>query len=235
MAEAARAAGAGGAKGAEPLEAHRRFLNAYYGPSKHIYDVTRKYYLFGRDRALRALAEDNRWTTLVEIGPGTGRNLAVLHRARPDARLGGVEASDEMLAHARGRCPWASFVRGFAESADVSTVHGEAPDRILFSYCLSMVGDAPGALKRARDSLAPGGQVLVVDFADMAGMPVVPRKLFRAWLRTFHVTPLDVGLLEDGAASVTYGPMRYYAISPFGRRANASETHGERTGEPYGG
>ncbi len=32
--------------------AHRSFLNTYYGISRHFYDVTRKYYLFGRDRVL---------------------------------------------------------------------------------------------------------------------------------------------------------------------------------------
>ena len=200
------------------LEAHRKFLNAYYGPSRHIYDLTRKYYLFGRDRALRELGQNRAWSTLVEIGPGTGRNLRHLHRLRPDARLGGVEASDEMLEHARERCPWASLARGFAESADLSAVHGKAPDRILFSYCLSMVGDARGALERARQALAPGGEVVVVDFADMEGMPSALRGPFRGWLRTFHVSPLDAHLVEEGAKSVAYGPMRYFAIARFGKK-----------------
>jgi S-adenosylmethionine-diacylgycerolhomoserine-N-methlytransferase len=205
--------GIAGENGTGTLEAHRRFLNAYYGTSRHFYDLTRKYYLFGRDRALRALTRET-WSTLVEIGPGTGRNLRLLHRARPEARLGGVEASDEMLEHARARCPWASLVRGFAESADLATVHGRAPDRILFSYCLSMVSERRTALQRARESVAPGGEVLVVDFADMSNMPAVPRNALRSWLRTFHVTPLEADLLE-GAARTTYGPMRYYAIARF--------------------
>jgi S-adenosylmethionine-diacylgycerolhomoserine-N-methlytransferase len=200
------------------LEAHRRFLNAYYGPSKHIYDLTRKYYLFGRDRALRMLARDRSWSTLVEIGPGTGRNLRLLRRMRPDARLGGVEASDEMIGHARAKCPWASLVQGFAESADLSSVHGGAPDRILFSYCLSMVSDPGAALDRARASIAPGGEVAVVDFADMAGMMSAPRRLLRGWLNTFHVTPLEARLVEESAKSAVYGPMRYYAIARFGAR-----------------
>jgi S-adenosylmethionine-diacylgycerolhomoserine-N-methlytransferase len=203
---------ADGENGSGTLEAHRRFLNAYYGTSRHFYDLTRKYYLFGRDRALRELAKE-KWSTLVEIGPGTGRNLRLLHRVRPDARLGGVEASDEMLEHARKRCPWARLVRGFAESADLATVHGAPPDRILFSYCLSMVSERRTALQRAREAVAPGGEVMVVDFADMSGMPAVPRRALRSWLKTFHVTPLDADFFEGGIA--TYGPMRYYAIARF--------------------
>jgi S-adenosylmethionine-diacylgycerolhomoserine-N-methlytransferase len=197
------------------LEAHRRFLNAYYGTSKYIYDVTRKYYLFGRDRALRELLREP-WSSLIEIGPGTGRNLRKLHRARPEARLGGVEASDEMLGHAGALCPWASLVGGFAESADLRAVHGVPPDRILFSYCLSMVGEPRAALDRARRAIHPKGEVVVVDFADMEGMPTLPRRALRSWLRTFHVKPLEAHLLEDRSARVAYGPMRYYVIARFG-------------------
>jgi S-adenosylmethionine-diacylgycerolhomoserine-N-methlytransferase len=193
-------------------EAHRRFLNSYYGRSRHIYDLTRKYFLFGRDRALDELKAE-RWSTLVEIGPGTGRNLRALRRDRPDARLGGIEPCDEMLRHARARCPWAALAHGFAESADLAAVHGTAPDRVLFSYCLSMVNEPLIALTGARRMLAPGGSVTVVDFADMASMPPALRAAVRGWIGAYRVTPLDSKLLEDAGARVTYGPMRYYAIA----------------------
>jgi S-adenosylmethionine-diacylgycerolhomoserine-N-methlytransferase len=201
---------------AEPSahEAHRRFLNAYYGTSRHFYDLTRKYYLFGRDRLLRQLA-DERWSTLVEVGPGTGRNLRILHRRRPEARLGAVEPCDEMLGHARERCPWATLTSGFAESADLVAVHGERPDRILFSYCLSMVSEPRAALARARQMVAPGGSVVVVDFADMRDMPGPARTALRSWVGAFHVTPLEAEVLEIEGASVEYGPMRYFAIARY--------------------
>jgi S-adenosylmethionine-diacylgycerolhomoserine-N-methlytransferase len=54
---------------------HRKFLNTYYGISRHFYDWTRKYYLLGRDRELRALLREE-WTTLVEIGPWDWSQLA---------------------------------------------------------------------------------------------------------------------------------------------------------------
>jgi S-adenosylmethionine-diacylgycerolhomoserine-N-methlytransferase len=202
---------------AEPAshEAHRRFLNAYYGQVRHVYDVTRKYYLFGRDVALRELAREP-WRRLVEIGPGTGRNLRALHRARPDAILGGIEASDVMLAHARARCPWATLRHGFAD-ADLVPLDllGAPPDRVLFSYCLSMVQDPAKALDNARRALAPGGEVVVVDFADCAGLPRVLRESFARFLRSFHVTPLDEASLGPGAA-VRHGPARYYLIARLG-------------------
>jgi S-adenosylmethionine-diacylgycerolhomoserine-N-methlytransferase len=193
---------------------HRAFLNRYYGISRFFYDVTRKYYLFGRDTALRQLAADPLWTRLIEIGPGTGRNLKWLRRARPNAQLGGIEASDAMLAHAQKRCPWATLRQGFAETAPLADVLDGPPDRILFSYCLSMVKDRSGALANARRSLAPNGEVIVVDFADFAGFPGGLAAPFRSWLRTFHVEPLDATVLA-GAKSTTFGPGHYFVIARF--------------------
>lgn len=198
---------------------HRAFLNRYYGVSRSFYDATRKYYLFGRDAALRGLASEPEWQRLVEIGPGTGRNLTLLHRARPEARLGGIEASDEMLAHAKGRCPWATLEHGFAEDAPIGALLGAPPERILFSYCLSMVRDPGAALVHARRSLADGGRVVVVDFADLRGLPTLVARGFRAYLETFHVRPLEEATLAD-ATRVQFGPGRYYVIAHFGPDAS---------------
>ncbi len=193
---------------------HRAFLNRYYGVSRFFYDATRKYYLFGRDTVLRDLAVDRSWRRLVEIGPGTGRNLVRLARARPDAQLGGIEASDAMLAHARKRCPWAKLDHGFAENAPLADLLGGRPDRILFSYCLSMVGDRAAAITNARSALTPEGEVIVVDFADFGGLPDGAASAFREYLRAFHVEPLDPAALTD-AKSLRFGPARYYVIARF--------------------
>jgi S-adenosylmethionine-diacylgycerolhomoserine-N-methlytransferase len=193
---------------------HRAFLNRYYGASHRFYDVTRKYYLFGRDTTLRLLSDDPRWRSLVEVGPGTGRNLARLHRSRPDAMLGGVDASDAMLAHARSRHPWAILSHGFAEDARLRDCLGTPPDRILFSYCLSMVRGRAAALANARRSVGSGGEVVVVDFADLAGFPSGVALAFRRYLAAFHVEPLDADALS-GAHSAQFGPGRYYVIARY--------------------
>jgi S-adenosylmethionine-diacylgycerolhomoserine-N-methlytransferase len=192
---------------------HREFLNSYYGWARHIYDLTRKFYLFGRDTAIKQLLDDPSWRRLVEIGPGTGRNLRKLHEGRPSAQLGGIEASDEMLGHARGKCPWARLQHGFAETADYTELLGERPDRILFSYCLSMVEDEHQALENARRTLAPGGKVVIVDFADLSRMRTPARQALRSWLNTFHVEPLDTRILEPFEPRITYGPGRYFLIA----------------------
>lgn len=194
------------------LAEHRSFLNRYYGWSRRIYDVTRKYYLFGRDTALARLV-DEPWESLVEVGPGTGRNLRKLHAMRPSAALGGIDASDAMLEHAKARCPWAKFEHGFAETVDYTAVLGHPPERILFSYCLSMVTDPVAALEAARRGVAPGGEVWVVDFSDLEGLPGPAARGLRRWLRTFHVEPVDHAGLEAVDASVEHGPMRYWVLA----------------------
>lgn len=193
---------------------HREFLNRYYGISRHFYDITRAYYLLGRDRALDQLLEE-RWDSLIEVGPGTGRNLRRLRRLRTWARLGGVEASDAMLEHAQRRCPWAALRHGFAEDVEYHELFGHAPDRILFSYCLSMVGDPWRALDNARRALSCSGQVVVVDFADLSGLKPPFERSLRKWLRTFHVEPLDLDLLEPRARSIERGPGGHYLIARY--------------------
>jgi S-adenosylmethionine-diacylgycerolhomoserine-N-methlytransferase len=173
--------------------------------------VTRKYYLFGRDTALDRLL-DQTWGGLVEAGVGTGRNLRKLHARRPTASFGGIDASDEMLVTAREHCPWAKLSLGFAEDAPLREVLGAPPDRILFSYCLSMVADPAAALLNARRSLAPGGEVVVVDFADLRGLPRLFREGLLAWLRAFHVEPLDLRVF-DRDATIAFGPFGYYFIA----------------------
>lgn len=192
-------------------EAHRAFLNRYYGWSRPIYDLTRKHYLLGRDVLLDQLVREP-WRGLVEMGPGTGRNLAILARRRPDARLGGIEPCDAMLAPARRRLPRAQLIHGFAETADLSTLDLHV-DRVLFSYSLSMMGDPGAALDRALAQLAPGGELAIVDFGDLGGMPMPVRGPFHDWLRTFHVTPVDPEILLRRGARLTWGPGRYYMIA----------------------
>lgn len=195
-------------------EEHRAFLNRYYGISRGFYDLTRRYYLLGREHALNHLGE-TRWSSLVEIGPGTGRNLRKLRDLRPNAEFGGVEASDAMLEHANEKIPFAKLVHGFAETADIEAVLGKKPDRILFAYCLSMVQQPLPALEHCRRQVAPGGEVIVVDFGDLGGWPGPLRMAMRAFLDAFHVRQLPDPELEALAKASEHGRGRYWSMYRF--------------------
>lgn len=194
----------------------RAFLDRFYGWSGPIYDITRRYWLLGREPALERLYAQP-WNRLVEIGPGTGRNLEKLHQRRPYALLGGVEPSRAMLRRAQRRCPYARLIEGFAEDARYDDLLDAPPDRVFFSYCLSMVQDPQAALQNALDQVAPGGSVVVADFGDLGRILEPARAGLKRWLEAFHVRPLRADLLEGPNAALEYGPGRYWVFAELHR------------------
>ena len=62
---------------------HKGLMDGVYRYQRHIYDLTRKYYLLGRDRLIADLAVPDGGTVL-EIGCGTGRRVQVEDHAVPD-------------------------------------------------------------------------------------------------------------------------------------------------------
>ena len=75
-------------------------MDAIYRSQRHFYDLTRKYYLLGRDALIEGLAPPSGGSVL-EAGCGTGRNLIVAARRWPDAHYYGVDISEAMLETAR--------------------------------------------------------------------------------------------------------------------------------------
>ena len=171
---------------------HAALMDDVYRGQRHIYDFTRKYYLFGRDTLINGLAAQPGMRVL-EIACGTGRNLAKIGTAWPGVRLYGLDISAEMLKSARAAVgAEARLGQGDACSFDAAALLGEPQfDRIVLSYSLSMIPDWQGALDHAASLLAPGGALHVVDFGDLAGLPRPLAGLLRAWLAKFHVAPRD--------------------------------------------
>jgi len=159
------------------------------------YDATRKYYLLGRDPMLAGLRPPAGGTVL-EIGCGTGRNLVHAARLYPQARLHGVDISTEMLA-AAGSAVARAGLRGQVRLAladavtlDPQKAFGQAAyDRIFISYAVSMIPQWQRAMAEAARCLAPGGELHVADFGDMAGLPSWTKDAMHAWLGWYHVTP----------------------------------------------
>ncbi len=175
---------------ASPRPGHAALMDEVYRGQRHIYDLTRKYYLFGRDTLIEELAARPGMRVL-EVACGTGRNLAKIGRAWPGTRLFGLDISAEMLKSARAALgAEARLGEGDACSFDPQALLGEpAFERIVLSYSLSMIPDWQGALDHAAGLLAAGGELHVVDFGDLAGMPRPFAGLLKAWLARFHVAP----------------------------------------------
>lgn len=169
---------------------HAALMDEIYRGQRHIYDFTRKYYLFGRDTLIEGLGAEPGMRVL-EVACGTGRNLAKIVKAWPGVRLYGLDISAEMLKSARAALgAEARLGEGDACSFDASALLGEPQfDRIVLSYSLSMIPDWEGAMDHASSLLAPGGALHVVDFGDLAGLTRPLANGLRAWLAKFHVEP----------------------------------------------
>ncbi len=176
---------------------HAALMDHVYRHQRHIYNLTRKYYLLGRDRMIRELALASH-EHVVEVGCGTARNLIHIAKRYPGVRLYGLDASAEMLSTAResvrrhGLEDRIVLAEGYAEEMTPALFGRDAPfDRALFPYSLSMIPDWRGALKAAGQAVNPEGRIHIVDFGDLAGLWPPAARLLRAWLRLFHVAPRE--------------------------------------------
>lgn len=169
-------------------------MDGVYRYQRYVYDLTRKYYLFGRDRVINEmpLAAGDR---VLEMGCGTARNLILLARRHPQAHFYGIDASREMLKTAEQKVKRAGMAEritlrhAFAERVDSRETFGlEAPfDAILYSYSLSMIPPWREAIICGLANLKPGGAVYIVDFWDQGDLPGWFRVLLKRWLAIFHV------------------------------------------------
>ena len=76
-------------------------LARYYHLHARLYDATRWSFLFGRSDLQARIAALRSPQRILEIGCGTGRNLARLAHCFPAAQLIGLDLSADMLARAR--------------------------------------------------------------------------------------------------------------------------------------
>jgi S-adenosylmethionine-diacylgycerolhomoserine-N-methlytransferase len=175
-------------------DSHAVLMDRIYRRQRHIYDFTRKYYLFGRDRLIDGL-DLKPGARVLEVGCGTARNLARIAKRRPNVRLYGLDASSQMLvtAHqALAPYPRVKLVQAYAEDLSPGLFGETEPfDVILFSYSLSMIPDWKAALRAAIGALAPDGSLNIVDFGDLKGLLPLIESALRAWLGLFHVAPRD--------------------------------------------
>jgi S-adenosylmethionine-diacylgycerolhomoserine-N-methlytransferase len=168
-------------------------MDATYAWQRHIYDATRKFFLFGRDRLIAKLDVPEGGTVL-EVGCGTGRNLIQVAQRYPTVRLFGLDISEAMLATARksiaraGLSGRITLKQADASNFDAVKLFGLAQfDRVFFSYTLSMIPDWKTAL--VQGARVTGGSAHVVDFGQQEGWPRVVKSVLFAWLDSFGVEP----------------------------------------------
>jgi S-adenosylmethionine-diacylgycerolhomoserine-N-methlytransferase len=172
-----------------------RRMDQIYRRQRLIYDVTRKYYLIGRDKLIEDLDPPENGAVL-EIGCGTGRNLIQAAQRFPGATFHGIDVSAAMLETAaaavirRNLSSRIHLVRADATDFDARALFGRtAFDRVFISYTLSMIPHWPQVLDLSVQCLGAGGTLHIVDFGQQERLPGWFRFLLFEWLSRFDVTP----------------------------------------------
>jgi S-adenosylmethionine-diacylgycerolhomoserine-N-methlytransferase len=202
-------------------------MDRMYRLQRHFYDLTRKYYLLGRDHLLREM-DVRPGDRILEIGCGTARNLIILAKRNPEAELCGLDASSEMLETARSKVIAANVGNITLKTAladdftfDVTFGSDKRFDKIFFSYSISMIPTWKESIENALDNLRPGGKLFMVDFYDQGDLALPFRRLLKWWLAKFQVEhwegliPYLESLANSGSYSVSIQPLfrRYSFIA----------------------
>jgi len=199
-------------------------MDRMYRYQRHIYDLTRKFYLFGRDSLIATLPIKPS-EKVCEVGCGTARNLVLLAKRHPNTRFFGIDASEEMLKTAEVNIARSQFSQtiqvkaALAQDFSLSTFGDEGLfDRLVYSYSLSMMDDWQAAVDHGLGQLKPGATLHIVDFGDQSGLPQWFKKLLGRWLGLFHVRfrpevrAYFEKLASEGSGTMTYQEhMRGYA------------------------
>lgn len=117
------------------------------------------------EETLATLVPESGMEAMLDLGTGTGRMLEIF--ADRVERAEGVDLSPEMLAFARARLDAAGIANAHVRQGDIFDLtfsDGEF-DLVTLHQVLHYLDDPGACLAEAARVLAPGGRLLVVDFA----------------------------------------------------------------------
>lgn len=104
----------------------------------------------------------------LDLGTGTGRMLELL-RGRYKRGLG-IDLSPAMLAYARAKLERSGIAHAHVRQGDIYDLplHDQSASALLMHQVLHFMSDPQRAVREAARVLAPGGRLLIVDFAPHA-------------------------------------------------------------------
>jgi ArsR family transcriptional regulator len=141
--------------------------NAYFSRNAARWDEIRSLYVAENDveAAIRAAAGPGPFKRLIDLGSGTGRMLRLL---APEAEVAiGLDLSQQMLNIARVHSAEAGLPNVELRHGDIfdTRLPGGQADLVVVHQVLHYLSDPPAAVAEAARLVAPGGRLLVVDFA----------------------------------------------------------------------
>ncbi len=204
-------------------------MDKMYRHQRYFYDLTRKYYLLGRDRLLKEMKISD-GDNVLEIGCGTARNLIILAKKHRGANFFGLDASAEMLKTAQRRIDAKHLENVTLKTAladdftfdETFDLTGKF-DACFFSYAVSIIPPWKESIENALENLKAGKSLYIVDFYDQKTLPFWFQKTLKGWLKQFHVKypkellPFLESLERDGFGKLKTTPLyrRYSLIAEF--------------------
>jgi S-adenosylmethionine-diacylgycerolhomoserine-N-methlytransferase len=166
-------------------------MDKMYRYQRYFYDLTRKFYLLGRDKLIAEMSIQPS-ENILEVGCGTARNLKILAEKYPNTNFFGLDASAEMLKTAVEKTSNLKNINLKVALADDFNYKqtfnlDEKFDTIYFSYSISMIPTWRESIANALENLKSGRSFYIVDFYDQKDLPVWFQKILQGWLRQFHV------------------------------------------------
>jgi len=140
---------------------------AYFERNAARWDEIRSLYVSEADveAAILAAAGTGPFRRLVDLGSGTGRMLTLLG---PHAEAAvGLDLSQQMLNLARSHVSEAGLARCELRHGDIfaTRLPGEYADLVVVHQVLHYLADPAAAVREAARIVAPGGKLLIADFA----------------------------------------------------------------------
>jgi demethylmenaquinone methyltransferase/2-methoxy-6-polyprenyl-1,4-benzoquinol methylase len=177
------------------------------------YDLANAVLSLGLDRGWRrqavALATAHGPRDVLDVATGTADLALALRRARPTARVVGVDFSEAMLARGRAKAA--------RQGVDVRLEVGDGTDlpypdasfdAVTIAYGLRNFADVDAGLREFRRVLRPGGRLVVLEF------PPPPRGAFGRLFRFYftRVMPVVGGLVSGRRSAYAYLPASVLAF-----------------------
>jgi len=166
-------------------------MENYYRFQADIYDMSRPFFLFDRDKTSKEL-DIKKEQIVLEVGCGTGCNLPYLsEKVGTKGQVYGLDCSESMLRKAREKIEkykWTnvSLIKEYAENYTLP----QRADLILFSYSLTMIPDWQAALNNAIENLRDTGKLVILDFYVWNKYEGL-FNIWKKWLKVNHVNISD--------------------------------------------
>lgn len=135
-------------------------IEKYYRNQSKFYDITRPFFLFGRNNLAEEVSGIKEFKKILEVGCGTGNILSKIEK-KTKHNLTGIDLSPEMLSKAEKNTENVRLINTSLEDFQTD----EKFDIIIASYFFTINFDGfLEQIKECKSMLTNDGEIFVVDF-----------------------------------------------------------------------